>query len=208
MPAEAGSYYLTGDVELSGAWNVTGTVDISGNADRQGGSGVYLTEGATVRLTGALTNAAPISISMQVPGVFTGGSTDTLKASDYLDRFASGDDAYTVAKNGSELMLRQKIFTISFDTDHGTLIEPITGEYGSKVTAPENPTKPGYAFKGCAQLEKLRLPKDCAIDETAFDGCKALAIYAPAGGTVEDFCEAQGISFVPETAKETRKTLC
>ena len=161
-------------------------------------------------------------------------------------------------------------YTVSFDTDGGTEIAAITGEYGTPITTvPEAPTKRGYTFKSwdkpipetipgedmvikaiyealpfgeadfilpasltvieegafegagvktvyvpetverieanafrdCAQLEKIRLPRDCEIDDTAFDGCKNLLVYAPAGGTTDEFCDAQGILFIPEPAK-------
>ncbi len=39
-------------------------------------------------------------------------------------------------------------FTITFDTDGGSVISPITQKYGTNVTAPANPTKTGYSFVG------------------------------------------------------------
>ena len=39
-------------------------------------------------------------------------------------------------------------YTITFDTDGGSDIAPITRDYNSEVTAPENPTKTGYSFAG------------------------------------------------------------
>ena len=37
-------------------------------------------------------------------------------------------------------------FTITFDTDGGTPIAPITADYGATITAPPNPTKEGHYF--------------------------------------------------------------
>lgn len=39
-------------------------------------------------------------------------------------------------------------YTITFDTDGGSAIEPITQDYGTAITAPAAPTKTGYTFAG------------------------------------------------------------
>ena len=160
-----------------------------------------------------------------------------------------------------------KQYTVTFDTDGGTEIAPVTGVAGTEIPAPAAPEKFGFlfagwdreipatmpdeditikalwkptqfgtadfilpaalteieeeafegaammavyvpdtveviganAFKDCELLWKIRLPKDCEIDETAFDGCTAFLVYAPAGGSVEKFCaEQESIIFVPE----------
>ena len=39
-------------------------------------------------------------------------------------------------------------YTIAFDTNGGNEIAPITQDYGTKITAPDNPTRKGYTFKG------------------------------------------------------------
>lgn len=39
-------------------------------------------------------------------------------------------------------------YTISFNTDGGSAIAPITQGYGTAITAPAAPTKPGYTFAG------------------------------------------------------------
>ena len=39
-------------------------------------------------------------------------------------------------------------YTITFDTNGGSEIAPITQDYGTEITAPDNPTRKGYTFKG------------------------------------------------------------
>ena len=39
-------------------------------------------------------------------------------------------------------------YTITFDTAGGSEIAPITQDYGTKITAPADPTRKGYTFKG------------------------------------------------------------
>ena len=38
-------------------------------------------------------------------------------------------------------------YTITFDTNGGSEIAPITQDYGTEITAPDNPTRKGYTFK-------------------------------------------------------------
>ena len=38
-------------------------------------------------------------------------------------------------------------YTITFDTNGGSEIAPITQDYGTKITTPDNPTRKGYTFK-------------------------------------------------------------
>ena len=39
-------------------------------------------------------------------------------------------------------------YTITFDTNGGNEVAPITQDYGTEITAPDNPTRKGYTFKG------------------------------------------------------------
>ena len=39
-------------------------------------------------------------------------------------------------------------YTITFDTNGGSEIAPITQDYGTEITAPDNPTRKAYTFKG------------------------------------------------------------
>jgi hypothetical protein len=54
------------------------------------------------------------------------------------------------------------------------------------------------AFVGCTGLKQVRLPKNCAIDDEAFDEEIFVQIFAPAGGTTEAWCRRMGLMFVAE----------
>jgi uncharacterized repeat protein (TIGR02543 family) len=51
-------------------------------------------------------------------------------------------------------------YTITFDTNGGSEIAPITQDYGTKITAPDNPTKKGYTFKGWDKEIPETMPAD------------------------------------------------
>ncbi|MBO4886650.1 MAG: hypothetical protein J5602_15180 [Clostridia bacterium] len=53
------------------------------------------------------------------------------------------------------------------------------------------------AFRGCAALMQIRLPKNCQIDDAAFAECGALTVFAPAGGSAEQWANDNGFVFVP-----------
>ena len=55
-------------------------------------------------------------------------------------------------------------YTITFDTDGGNTIAPITQDYGTAVTAPDAPTKTGYTFAGWDSTIPSTMPaKDTVI---------------------------------------------
>ena len=54
-------------------------------------------------------------------------------------------------------------YTITFDTVGGSTIAPITQDYGTSVTAPEDPTKEGYTFAGWDTEIPEKLTEDLTI---------------------------------------------
>ena len=51
-------------------------------------------------------------------------------------------------------------YTITFDTNGGSEIAPITQDYGTKITAPDNPTRKGYTFRGWNKEIPETMPAD------------------------------------------------
>ena len=54
-------------------------------------------------------------------------------------------------------------YTITFDTDGGSAVAPITQDYGSAITAPAAPSKEGHTFKGWSEDIPATMP---AVNKT------------------------------------------
>jgi uncharacterized repeat protein (TIGR02543 family) len=49
-------------------------------------------------------------------------------------------------------------YTIIFDEDGGSAVEDITAVYGADITAPANPSREGYTFKGWDKTFPPKMP--------------------------------------------------
>ena len=54
-------------------------------------------------------------------------------------------------------------YTITFDTDGGSAVAPITQDYGTAITAPAAPSKEGHTFKGWSEQIPATMP---AVNKT------------------------------------------
>lgn len=78
-------------------------------------------------------------------------------------RYAAGSE-YSVDAN-LELTAQWTVnqYTITFDTDGGTAIPPITQDFGTAVTPPADPVKQGYTFKGWDKEIPATMPAEDMI---------------------------------------------
>ena len=51
-------------------------------------------------------------------------------------------------------------YTLTFDTNGGSTIAPITRDYGTAITAPADPTKTGYTFAGWTPAIPATMPAE------------------------------------------------
>ena len=78
--------------------------------------------------------------------------------------FDGWDKAFPNTMPAEDITLKAKWkvnkYTITFDTDGGSYIAPITADYGAKITAPNNPTKTGYNFSGWSAALPAYMPAE------------------------------------------------
>ena len=107
-------------------------------------------------------------------------------------------------------------YTISFDTDGGSTIDPITQGYGTTINAPAAPTKTGYTFAGWDRAIPATMPAGdmtltahWAACDHANSGnkptCTADATCTVCGGTIEKLGHDWG-DWTPSSNKTHTRT--
>ena len=72
-------------------------------------------------------------------------------------------------------------YTITFDSDGGTAVLPITQDYGSTLISPENPTKTGYEFGGWTPFLPATMPAE-NLTLTAYWGANFYTVTLDTNG--------------------------
>ena len=112
----------------------------------------------------------------------------------------------TIAADGSLVLnvyLDRKLVTITFDTKGGSIVEPITQIYGSKINAPASPVRKGYKFTGWTNLPATMPAYDTTV--YAIYVCSAtLAISNNTGSKTFNYGETlrltAAVSNLPDSA--------
>lgn len=95
-------------------------------------------------------------------------------------------------------------YTITFNSDGGSAVSPITQDYGTAVTAPSNPTRTGYTFSGWSPAVPSTMPASnttCVAQWTVNQ--YTITFNSNGGSAVSSITQAYGTS-VTAPANPTR----
>ena len=76
-------------------------------------------------------------------------------------------------------------YTLTFDTDGGSTIDPITQDYGTAITAPADPTRTGYTFAGWTPEIPATMPAENMTIKAKWTVNQYTITYDLDGGTAE-----------------------
>ena len=118
--------------------------------------------GATSTLVTAVSgNGEPVSINGQA--LSTGGSATVAipnsGTTDIVVEIGTKTYTLTILRN-SGTGGGATSYTLTFDTNGGSAIAPITQDYGTAITAPADPTKTGYTFAGWTPAIPSTMPAE------------------------------------------------
>ena len=98
-------------------------------------------------------------------------------------------------------------YTITFDTDGGSEVKPITQDYGTAVTAPANPTKEGFVFAGWDKKIPGTMPAENITIKALWDKLYTLTFDTDGGSDVASITAVSGTTIVkPDDPTKTGYT--
>ena len=103
------------------------------------------------------------------------GDVDTSKAGTYTLTYTVSDKAGNTATATRVVTVKEKpvtppaedAFTVTFDANGGSVVDPVTVKYGEKVAAPAVPTRDGYTFAGWTSDKEGKQAYDFDAEVTA-----------------------------------------
>ncbi len=96
---------------------------------------------------------------------------------------ASATADFTIAKptfGPADFTLPASTRTIGDNAFEGAAMKSVDARFCTAIGA--------GAFKNCQGLQQICLPDNCAIDDSAFEGCGTVYVFAYSGGTTETWC--------------------
>ena len=93
-------------------------------------------------------------------------------------------------------------YTITFDTDGGSEITPVTQDYNTAVTAPSDPTKTGYTFTGWDKEIPTTIPAEDITIKALWTINRYKLTYKVDGEVYKQYDVEYNASITPEAAPE------
>lgn len=93
-------------------------------------------------------------------------------------------------------------YTITFDTDGGSEIVPVTQDYDTAITVPEIPTKSGYTFKGWNPVLPETMPAENITVTAIWEITPALVSYKIGDKIISNEVGLNSIITLPEPTEE------
>ena len=121
---------------------------------------------------------------------------------------AVGDEITITADTTVKAVWKAKSYTITFDTNGGSAIDPITQNYGTAIVAPSNPTKTGYTFAGWDKTIPSTMPaENMTITATWQINQYTITFNTDGGSTVAAITQNYGTTIIaPENPTKTGYT--
>lgn len=94
-------------------------------------------------------------------------------------------------------------YTLTFNTDGGNAIDPMTQNYGTPINAPENPTKEGHTFDGWDKPIPATMPGENLTISAQWSANTFKVTFDPNGGGVTG--DMPGQSFTYDQAQSLQK---
>ena len=140
---------------------------------------------------------------------------DTLTVTDANGNLVTVEnDVFTMP--ACDVQVNATFATIPFGTPDFTMPAALTtieesafeGDTEISIVDASNVTTIGkWAFKDCTGLTQIKLSQKCSIDDLAFSGCETVYVYAPAGGSTQEYCERATNPCIFVELKDTDETL-
>ncbi len=167
----------TGNLEYTATWTANSyTVTFNAN----GGEGTMADMNFVYDEEKALAENAFTNTGYEFAGWRDGnGKTYTDKES---VRNLSAEDGATVTLTAQWEIKR---YTITFNTNGGSEIEPIEQEFGTAITAPNDPTKTGYTFAGWDKTIPATMPAEDVTITATWNPISYTVTFNANGGTCE-----------------------